>query len=122
MPLSEHEQKLLDQMEQALITEDPRFASTFRSSIKNVNLKAKGSANIGTAILGLIVGIAALMIGVSTATPVVGVLGFVGVVISLSYAFSGKAVAKVQSGNKSSKSTKTFMQGLEERWDNRHSN
>ncbi|HEX5512135.1 MAG TPA: DUF3040 domain-containing protein, partial [Actinomycetales bacterium] len=28
MPLSEHEQRLLSQMEQQLLADDPRFAST----------------------------------------------------------------------------------------------
>ena len=31
MPLSEHEQRLLDQIERALIAEDPKFASTVRA-------------------------------------------------------------------------------------------
>ena len=30
MPLSEHEQRLLDQIERALYAEDPKFASTVR--------------------------------------------------------------------------------------------
>ena len=30
MPLSEHEQRLLEQMEQQLLSDDPRFASTMR--------------------------------------------------------------------------------------------
>ena len=32
MPLSEHEQRLLEQMERALYAEDPKFASTLRSA------------------------------------------------------------------------------------------
>ncbi len=32
MPLSEHEQRLLDQIERALYAEDPKFASTVRAS------------------------------------------------------------------------------------------
>ena len=32
MPLSEHEQRLLEQMERALYAEDPKFASTVRAS------------------------------------------------------------------------------------------
>lgn len=31
MPLSEHEQQMLDQIERALIAEDPKFASTVRA-------------------------------------------------------------------------------------------
>ncbi len=32
MPLSEHEQRMLDQIESALYAEDPKFASTVRGS------------------------------------------------------------------------------------------
>ena len=32
MPLSEHEQRLLEQMERALYAEDPKFASSLRRS------------------------------------------------------------------------------------------
>ena len=32
MPLSEHEQRLLEQMERALYAEDPKFASSLRSA------------------------------------------------------------------------------------------
>src|ERR1051325_9822865 len=32
MPLSEHEQRLLDQIERALYAEDPKFASTVRGA------------------------------------------------------------------------------------------
>ena len=32
MPLSEHEQRLLEQMERALYAEDPKFASTLRGT------------------------------------------------------------------------------------------
>ena len=123
MPLSDHEQQLLDQMEQALVTEDPRFASTFRGTLKNVNMKAKGSKNLGLAILGIIAGIAGLMLGVSTSTPFVGVIGFVVIVLSLASAFSQKSVSVSPSSSSSAKaSKKSFMQNLENRWDKRQGN
>ena len=31
MPLSEHEQRLLEQMERALMAEDPKFATSLRN-------------------------------------------------------------------------------------------
>ena len=120
MPLSEHEQKLLEQMEQALIIEDPRFASTFRSSIKNANLKAKSRANLGVAVLGVVAGIVALITGVAISQPLIGVAGFVVIVLSLTSAFTGKPRSKDSKQSKSATSRKSFMQGLEERWDNRH--
>ena len=33
MPLSEHEQRLLEQMERALYAEDPKFASALRGHV-----------------------------------------------------------------------------------------
>ena len=118
MPLSEHEQKLLEQMEQALITEDPRFASNFRESIKNVNLK-KGTGNLGLAILGLVAGLGGLLVGVSTQLPLVGVIGFVLMVLSVSSAVSAGKSSAAKPGNSAPKVRKSFMQNLEERWDNR---
>jgi uncharacterized membrane protein YfcA len=122
MPLSEHEQKLLNQMEQALITEDPRFASTFRGSIKNVNLKSGRTANIGVVVLGIIFGFVSLIAGVSMSKPVIGLVGFVVVVFALSSIFSSKSDGQKVPQNQQVKNRKSFMQGLEDRWDDRHQN
>jgi hypothetical protein len=122
MPLSEHEQKLLNQMEQALITEDPRFASTFRGSIKNVNLKSGRTANIGIVVLGIIFGVVSLIAGVSMSKPVIGLVGFVVVVFALSSIFSSKSDGQKVPQNQQVKNRKSFMQGLEDRWDDRHQN
>ena len=122
MPLSEHEQKLLNQMEQALITEDPRFASTFRGSIKNVNLKSGRTANIGIVILGIISGVISLIAGVSMSQPVIGLVGFIVVVFALSSIFSSKSHGQKVPQNQQVKNRKSFMQGLEDRWDDRHQN
>ncbi|TAK71100.1 MAG: DUF3040 domain-containing protein [Actinomycetota bacterium] len=72
MPLSEHEQRLLEQMERALYQEDPKFASTLRSG-------ASGRAHRTRAILGIVAflgGIALLLSGVATTWIWLGVLGF----------------------------------------------
>ena len=50
MPLSEHEQRLLDQIERALIAEDPKFASTVRAG--SVSASASRSALTHPAALG----------------------------------------------------------------------
>lgn len=41
MPLSEHEQRLLDQIERALYAEDPKFASTVRSTDLRSHLRRR---------------------------------------------------------------------------------
>ena len=84
MPLSDHEQRLLDQMEQALYAEDPasrRIWGVARRSHKHHVIGAIGAAILG---LGLVI------VGVNT-TWVVGGLGFVIMVGALAYAFAPRA-------------------------------
>ncbi len=73
MPLSEEELRLLEQMEQALAQEDPKFVSTLRgSSLERV-------ARMRTIAAGVVfvVGIAMLMGGAIAQQIWLGVLGFV---------------------------------------------
>ena len=60
MPLSEHEQRLLEQMERALYAEDPKFASALRGA----DLRAHYRRRILLAAAGFLVGIALLVSGV----------------------------------------------------------
>ena len=46
MPLSEHEQRLLDQIERALIAEDPKFASTVRAGHSRRSMPSFGCHTI----------------------------------------------------------------------------
>ena len=41
MPLSEHEQRLLDQIERALYQEDPKFASTVRATDLRTHMRRR---------------------------------------------------------------------------------
>jgi len=122
MPLSEHEQKLLDQMERAILTEDPRFASTFRDTIKQVGKKSGFVAHPGLVIAGILFGVASLLAGVMISQPLLGVLGFVAIVLSISALFSGKTARNPKKKSATTKPRKSFMQGLEDRWDNRSDN
>ncbi len=73
MPLSEEELRLLEQMEQALAQEDPKFVSTLRgSSLERV-------ARMRTIVAGavFVLGIGMLMGGTISAQIWLGVLGFV---------------------------------------------
>jgi hypothetical protein len=72
VPLSEHEQRLLEQMERALYAEDPKFATSLRSSGPRPGSRRK-------AVIGVLVGIAGLALlvaGAATSLVVLGVLGF----------------------------------------------
>jgi len=119
VPLSEHEQQLLDQMERAILTEDPRFASTFRDTIKQVGKKSEIAAHPGLIVVGILTGVASLLAGVMISQPLLGVFGFVTIVLAVSALFSGKTMRTKKKITTTSKSRKSFMQGLEERWDNR---
>lgn len=59
MPLSDHEQRLLEQMERALSAEDPKFASTLRGA----DLRAHYRRRAAVAVVVFIVGVVALMTG-----------------------------------------------------------
>lgn len=144
MPLSEHEQKMLEQMEQALYAEDPRFASQMKGSARSPNRRRIIIGACGAALgLGLVIA------GVATEIIALGVVGFVLMVAGVTYAAtparkrsdlkvvkeggggataarpgrsgrrggqSGRLGTK-PSGSKSSGGS--FTQRMEERWDRR---
>ncbi len=62
MPLSEHEQRQLEQIEQALYREDPKFGRLVRSSDPRVHYKRK----LAQALVGIVVGAGLLAAGVVT--------------------------------------------------------
>ena len=72
MPLSEHEQRLLEQIERALVDDDPKFASTVRSGDRR--LKARRKVQLG--ILLVVLGLAVLVGGAVANSVLLGVLGF----------------------------------------------
>ncbi len=78
MPLSEHEQRLLEQIEQALYAEDPKFASTVRSTDLRTVARRRMRLAAGLFVIGLGVLIAGAvypyMLGGTF--PALGVLGF----------------------------------------------
>ncbi|MDE3720245.1 MULTISPECIES: DUF3040 domain-containing protein [Nocardiopsis] len=79
MPLSEHEQRMLDQIEQALYAEDPKFANTVRQTNPVVHHKRRIiKAGLGF-VLGLVLMLTGLLLGSSIGTAVgvtVSVCGF----------------------------------------------
>jgi DUF3040 family protein len=73
VPLSEHEQRMLEQMERALYAEDPKFASALEGS----GLRTYTRRRVYLAMAGfLVVGIGLLMSGMIWRQPWVSVLGF----------------------------------------------
>ena len=72
MPLSEHEQRLLEQIERALVDDDPKFASSVRTGDRRV--KARRRLQIGAVLV--VVGFAVLVGGAVARSVPLGVLGF----------------------------------------------
>ncbi len=129
MPLSEHEQRLLEQMEQALYAEDPKFATSLRNT-------SGGRASRGRAALGVIVflgGVAMLLGGAIIPLIPLGVAGFAVMVLGALITYLGlrpgpatSADAETPSGEVPTagrtakpKPTSGFMDRLEDRWQRR---
>ncbi|MFC5993380.1 DUF3040 domain-containing protein [Pseudonocardia hispaniensis] len=78
MPLSEHEQRLLEQIERALYAEDPKFASTVRGGRLRKPTRRRRAQGLAVFILGLVL----LVVGVAVpalwlaSVPVLSVVGF----------------------------------------------
>ena len=61
MPLSEHEQRLLDQIERALYAEDPKFVSTVRGGRLRKPTRRRRLQGVAVFALGLVL----LVVGVA---------------------------------------------------------
>lgn len=72
MPLSEHEQRLFEQIERSL-AEDPKFASAVRSTDPRFHARRR----IIVAALAVLLGLAVLIFGAAESMPWLGVVGFV---------------------------------------------
>lgn len=126
MPLSEHEQRLLDQMEQALKVEDPKFASHMVAHPGRSRFRRRITVGVG----GGVVGLALVIVGMATGHIWLGVVGFAVMVAVGAYVFKPghqRELGTVQDDGSVSaahprRQTRTngsFMQRLEERWDRR---
>lgn len=73
MPLSEHEQRLLEQIEQALYAEDPKFASSVRSA----RPRSRTRLVLLASVLGVIAGVTLVLVGLTVPLIPLGVVGFV---------------------------------------------
>lgn len=138
MPLSEHEQHLLEQMEQALYAEDPKFASHMVGSAARRRLQRR----IGIGVAAALVGLALVVIGVMNQKVWLGGVGFAVMVAGAVWAMSpprskptlasvaqdgtvhehprptGK-IGKPARRRRAAGNRGTFMQRLESRWDRR---
>jgi Protein of unknown function (DUF3040) len=96
MPLSDHEQRMLDQIESALYAEDPKFASSVRGGTlraPSARRRIQGAALfiIGLAMLVSGVAFKATMIG---SFPILSVIGFVVMFGGVVFAITGPRVSR----------------------------
>jgi hypothetical protein len=125
VPLSEHEQRQLEQIEQALYADYPRFASAVRASDPRVHYKRR----VVQAAFGFLLGIGMLLGGVIANLIWVGVAGFVVMLACAMWALTswrhmngtavgrGPARPRDRRAARSARPAKvTMMERLEERW------
>lgn len=125
MPLSEYEQRVLEQMERQLTSDDPRLATTLTSSGRKPVLRYILGG------IGAVLGLLLLVVGAAASLVWLGVLGFVVMFAAVAVAFtkprkSGPAGVVRPDGTTAPRSAprkpakKGFMDRMEERWDRRH--
>ncbi len=94
MPLSDHEQRMLDQIESALYAEDPKFASSVRGGglrAPSARRRLQGAALFVIGLAMLVCGVAfkATMIG---SFPILSVFGFLVMFGGVVFAVTGNRV------------------------------
>ena len=82
VPLSEHEQRQLEQIEQALYREDPKFGRLVRSSDPRVHYKRK----LAQGLIGVVTGAGLLAAGIVTHRPYLEAAGAAVLLLSLIWA------------------------------------
>ncbi len=79
MPLSDHEQRMLDQIESALYAEDPKFASSVRGGTlraPSTRRRLQGAALFVIGLAMLVAGIAIRATWIGDSLPILSVFGF----------------------------------------------
>ncbi len=119
MPLSEQEQRLLDEMERHLMRNDADVVSAPRGG------RSLSYRNIVYGTILVLLGLGGLIVGVSVPLIVVGVIGFVvmlgGVVLAVT---PGRGPARVhdhadRSAARPGRPSSSFMDRMNDRWDRR---
>lgn len=125
MALSEQEQRLLDEMERHLYQNDADVVSTEARAGAGVSARS-----LVLTILAVVVGLGIVLGALAAQSPIVGVVGFVVMLVGVLLAFrpNGRAprrpAAAAPKGGKPSAggskgAPRGFMDNLEDRWDRR---
>ena len=119
MPLSEQEQRMLDEMERHLMGNDADVVSAPQGD------HALSYRNIVYGIILVLAGLGAMIVGVAVPLTVVGVIGFLamlaGVVLAVTPSRTGtlRTSKKAKPGSPDAKPHGSLMDRLNERWDRR---
>jgi len=119
VPLSEHERRQLEQIEQALRDDDPRFAHAVHAADPRVRYRRR----IIAAALGFVAGVGLLLAGVVINVILIAVAGFVVMLACSMWAVTSyQRMSGITSGRIPAKDRRAGKQGsglmgrLEERW------
>lgn len=133
MPLSEHEQRVLEQIERALYAEDPKFAAT----VRGIDPKTRQRRRYVRAGIGVVVGLALLPVGIAIDLVAITFAGFLLALTSFLYGVAmwrrgpergevkARGRVKVRGRRKSDRPVaaamqkRTVMQRFEDRWNRR---
>src|SRR4051812_34269035 len=123
VPLSEHEQRMLEQMERALYAEDPKFASALEGS----GLRTYTRRRVYQAVVGFLVGIALLMAGMVAQLIWVSVVGFLVMLGCAVLAVTGwrkapkpgEQPAGAPQARRQGRPKRSMMDRIEQRWQRR---
>jgi len=131
MPLSEYEQRVIDDLERSLLRDDPKLAQAFRSSPPQPYARIIGVA------VGVLLGIAMLILGSVMDRALLVAIGFGVIFTSLAWAASTRNSRRLNVAEKqfdyvnlspkelattnASEQNGRFMDRLEDRWNRRQS-
>ncbi len=118
MPLSEHDQRLLDEMERHLLHNDADVVSAVRDG------RSLSYRNIVYGTILVLAGLGGLIVGVAVPLIWIGVAGFVlmlgGVVLAVTPTAAGTAPAAAARPDGAPRgSSASFMDRMNDRWDRR---
>jgi hypothetical protein len=137
VPLSDHEQRVLEQIEQALYDEDPKFARLYQATDVRTHYRAR----VLRSAVGFVLGIGLLLAAVIVPLIPLGIVGFLVMLASVTFGIVswqrmiGRKVAAVsdeeprlrrrsshREGGKSAGSRRSVLRRLEDRWERRQDN
>lgn len=114
MALSEHEQRLLEEMERGLYASE---ADSLKTRSGSPNRPSYRATLVGA--LGFIAGVGALIGAVASGQIWIGMIGFALMLGAILYAFSPKNQIPLDQKGQAARSDESFAQRAERRWEER---